>query len=404
MNILGITSRVPYPPTDGARICMYQAVRSLAALGHTVHLVAVEDEEVDAGPLAQFCTLHQVRFRPIPTMLGAGLTLFNERPYTVWKKDIDRVYPLLDSLQAQHQFDAMYVDQAHVAQYGAYMKSRYGLPYFLRSHNVEHEIYRRHLSRVTNPLMRRYLALQSSRWQRFEVEQTRRADTCAAITQRDLEAIRAFAPGLPLQTIPAAVDLSAFPFRPVAQRETNSMIMLGNMGWAPNRDSAIWFANEILPLIAQKFPSAICHLVGADPPLRQLPTDSPNLKIHGRVSSIRELYDRVAIGLIPLRVGGGMRVKMVEMMSAGIPIVSTAIGAEGNSAEPGRHYLSADQPEAFADAVVQLLNDAELRASLSQAAFQLAQRHYSLDSVGCQYQTMIQQAVDLCRKRGEAAE
>lgn len=403
MNILGITSRVPYPPTDGARICMYQAVRSLAELGHTVHLVAVEDEEINAEPLQQFCTLHQVRFTPLPTVVGAGLTLFNERPYTVWKKDLDRVYPLLDSLQAMHQFDAMYVDQAHVAQYGAYMKSRYGLPYFLRSHNVEHEIYRRHLSRVTNPIMRRYIELQCNRWQRFEVEQTRRADTCAAITQRDLEAIRAFAPGLLLQTIPAAVDLSAFPFRSVAVRETNSMIMLGNMGWAPNRDSAIWFANEILPLITQKFPSAICHLVGADPPLRQLPTNSPNLKIHGKVSSIQELYDRVAIGLIPLRVGGGMRVKMVEMMSAGIPIVSTAIGAEGNDAQPGYHYLAADQPEAFADAVVQLLNDAELRANLANRAFQFVQQTYSFDSVSSQYQVMIEQAIKLCRK-GDSAE
>lgn len=403
MNILGITSRVPYPPTDGARICMYQAVRSLAGRGHTVHLVAVEDEEIDTSPLQPLCQLHQVRFTPLPTAIGAGLTLFNERPYTVWKKDLDRVYPLLDSLQAKHRFDAMYVDQAHVAQYGAYMKSRYGLPYFLRSHNVEHEIYRRHLSRVTNPLMRRYLALQCQRWERFEVAQTRRADTCAAITQRDLEAIRAFAPGLPLRTIPAAVDLSAFPFCPVAQREPNSMIMLGNMAWAPNRDSAIWFANEILPLITQKFPMAICHLVGADPPLRQLPTDSPNLKIHGKVNSIGEFYSRVGIGLIPLRVGGGMRVKMVEMMSAGIPIVSTAIGAEGNDAEPGIHYLAADHPQDFADAVVRLLNDAELRARLSEASLQLAQHTYSLDSVGGKYEAMIELAVQRSKAGGVAA-
>lgn len=403
MNILGITSRVPYPPTDGARICMYQAVRSLAGRGHTVHLVAVEDEEIDTSPLQPLCQLHQVRFTPLPTAIGAGLTLFNERPYTVWKKDLDRVYPLLDSLQAKHRFDAMYVDQAHVAQYGAYMKSRYGLPYFLRSHNVEHEIYRRHLSRVTNPLMRRYLVLQCRRWERFEVAQTRRADTCAAITQRDLEAIRAFAPGLPLRTIPAAVDLSAFPFRPVAQREPNSMIMLGNMAWAPNRDSAIWFANEVLPLITQKFPMAICHLVGADPPLRQLPTDSPNLKIHGKVNSIGEFYSRVGIGLIPLRVGGGMRVKMVEMMSAGIPIVSTAIGAEGNDAEPGIHYLAADRPQDFADAVVRLLNDAELRTRLSEASFQLAQRTYSLDSVGAHYQAMIELAVQRSKGGSVAA-
>src|SRR5690606_36644854 len=125
---------------------------------------------------------------------------------------------LLDRLHGQEGFDVVYSDQAHIAQYGAYMKERYGLPYMLRSHNIEHEIYRRHTDTVRNPLMRAYLNVQCRRWERFVIEQFRLADSCAAITMRDREAIARFAPELPCETLPAAVDLTAFPYTPVEER------------------------------------------------------------------------------------------------------------------------------------------------------------------------------------------
>ena len=393
MKILDITSRLPYPLIDGARICMYQLVYGLASQGHQLHVVAIDEEMTDPGPLGEFSSVHIVPLANAPKALGALATLFDPYPYTQLKRDRKEVYQLLDRLQAAERFDVVVADQAHIAQYGAYMKQRYGLPYILRCHNIEHEIYERHIRTVRNPAMRFYVDLQARRWDRFEGEQMRLADACVAITRRDEHAIREMAPGVPTETIPAAVDLSAFPYHDPAGRDENSMIMLGNMGWPPNRNSVLWFAGEILPLILERRPDAVCYIVGDNPPIAQLPPASENLRIEGRVPSIAPYYSRVTVGLIPLNVGGGMRVKMVEMMASGMPIVSTGQGAEGNDAVPGEHYLRGDTPREFADAVVRLLDDRAEQIRLARAAQSFVSDHYSLEQTSKRLERVMLDAI-----------
>ena len=183
----------------------------------------------------------------------------------------------------------------------------------------------------------------------------RAADVCAAITDRDAETIRKLIPELLVETIPASVDLEQFKFAGSEGRSKRSLILLGGMNWAPNRDAAIWFSNEIFPLILKETPDAVCHLIGSAPPVNELPPESSSFKIEGYVNEILPFYQSATVGIIPLRVGGGMRVKMVEMMASGLPIVSTSIGAEGNHATPGHEYLRGDTAEEIATAVVRLL-------------------------------------------------
>ncbi|HVZ41264.1 MAG TPA: glycosyltransferase family 4 protein [Candidatus Kapabacteria bacterium] len=389
MKILDITSRLPYPLIDGARICMYQLVQGLYSHGHSVHVVALEEEESDPGPLDQFAQLHVVRISNPPKVIGALKTLARSEPYTQLKRERKDVYDLLDRLHACERFDLVIADQAHVAQYGAYMKRRYGLPYILRCHNVEHEIYRRHTATEKNPFMHWYVGLQADRWARFEQEQMRLADACIAITRRDEDTIRRLAPGVRTLTVPAAVDLQAFPYTDPAQRESNSMIMLGNMGWPPNRNSVLWFTQEILPLVMQRRPDAVCYVVGDNPPLEQLPRPSENMRIEGRVESIAPYYGRIAIGLIPLNVGGGMRVKMVEMMASGMPIVSTGQGAEGNEAVPGEHYVRGDTPEEFAAGVIRLMNDSAERERIARAAREFVAATYSTEQTSLRVEELM---------------
>jgi glycosyltransferase involved in cell wall biosynthesis len=398
MKILDITSRLPYPLVDGARICMYQLVYGLAAHGHDVHVVAVEEEESDPGPLSGFSTVHMVPITNPSQAVGALATLFNPNPYTQLKRERKEVYALLDRLQREIGFDVVIADQAHIAQYGAYMKRTYGLPYLLRCHNVESEIYKRHVGTLRNPFMRFYVDLQARRWERFEEEQMRVADACVAITRRDEEAIERMAPGVRVATVPAAVDLEAFPYNDPEHRDRNTMILLGNMGWLPNRDAALWFGGEIYPLINERRPDAVAYVVGENPPLSGLPV-SDNFRVMGRVPSIAPYYGQIAIGLIPLKVGGGMRVKMVEMMSAGLPIVSTSQGAEGNEAVPGEHYLRADTPREFADAVLRLLGDERERERLARAARKFVSETYSVEHTSRKLESLIFEAIEANAKR-----
>jgi glycosyltransferase involved in cell wall biosynthesis len=393
MKILHISSRLPWPLTDGAAICMFQLAHAMASHGHAVHLLTLDDLMEDATPLEQFVTLHRIPFHPPPNWAGALRTLFDARPYTQAKRERKEVYDYLDRLHAEEKFDIVIADEAHIACYGSYMKRRYGLPYLFRSHNVEYEIYERHLRTVTNPAMRAYLNVQTGRWKRYEIEQVAQADVTAAITRRDSDKLAQLVPGARVETFPAAVDLDAFPFVNVEARDSASVLVIGDMTWPPNRDAAIWFANEILPLIHRQMPEVVCHLVGGNAPLRQLPRPDERFRIEGRVPSIQKFYSSATVGLIPLRVGGGMRVKMVEMMGAGLPVVSTSQGAEGNEAIPGNHYLLADTPEAFAAAVVRLLRDREERHRMASSANEFVRAYYSTREIGSRFEQLVQELV-----------
>lgn len=381
MNILYITSRVPYPLVDGARIVMYQLLVAMNRLGHKVTLVAVDEEGVDANPLRRLADVHVVGINRQSRLVGAIRTLFNERPYSQVKRDRREVYDLIDRLSLSVSFDMIIADQAHVAQYGAYVKKRLGIPYILRSHNIEYEIYRRHVPTIGNPLLRRYVRLQAGRWERFEMSQHRLADAAIAITQRDAEHLAAIAPHVPVTCIPAAVDLSAFPFYDPIERDELSVVLLGNMSWPPNRNSLLWFVNDILPTVWREIPNVVVHIVGDGAPKDELPREGDTFRIHGRVESIAPFYARTTVGLIPLNVGGGMRVKILEMMSSGLPVIATTLGAEGNIAIPGVHFLKADTPDDFAQSLVGLLRSRDRQRDLALAARALVKAEYSLDRI-----------------------
>ncbi len=375
---------------------MHQALRGLASRGHKLHLVLMEEEpeggELDLGDLESLATLHIHRYRPEYRALSAARTLFRRQPTTQLRKEFTEVDDLLDNLLATEQFDALYADQSHIAHYGSRVAAEYDLPYLFRSHNVEHEIWRRHLESTGAGPMRVWLRSQYRKWRRYEVEEMALADYIVAITDRDAETIRSLLPAAEVGTIPAAVDLERFHFTPVSGRREKMLLLLGGMGWAPNRDAAIWFTNEIAPLIREKIPDIEVSLVGSDPPLSELPSSESWLTVEGYVDDILPYYGATTIGVIPLRVGGGMRVKIVEMMASGIPCVSTSIGAEGNEASSPEHFLAADSADGIAEAIVRLLESPEERERLSKSGRKFVESTYGFQAIAEMYENAILRA------------
>lgn len=406
MRILGITSRLPWPLTDGARIVMHQAVRGLASRGHDIHLVLMEEapEEgaLDLGDLESLATLHIHRYRSEGRAISAVRTLFNHHPTTQARKDFPEVDDLLDDLLATEQFDALYADQSHIAHYASRVAALHDVPYLFRSHNVEHEIWRRHLESTTAGPMKLWLQSQYRKWKRYEIGEMALADYVVAITDRDADTIRSLLPMSEVGTIPAAVDLERFVYTPVGDRKEKMLLLLGGMGWAPNRDAAVWFANDIAPLIREKIPEVEVTLVGSDPPLNELPASESWLSVEGYVDDILPYYGATTIGVIPLRVGGGMRVKIVEMMASGIPCVSTSIGAEGNEASSPEHYLCADSASEIAAAIVRLLESEEERERLSRAGRDFVESTYGFAAIAEMYENAILRAIDM-HEGGDAA-
>lgn len=394
MHLLGITSRLPYPLTDGAKICMYRIIKGLSELGHTVDIVAIDEIDIDVKYMDSYCKIYKVLEKPISRDIGALLTLFSKNPYTQIKKNHKSAYTLIDSLVKKNNYSAVYSDQSHVAQYGSYVKKKYNIPFVLRFHNMEHEIYERVAKNEKNILFKNYLIQQSKKWKRFEIEQATLADASATITERDKITLQNYVPNAVVNTVTASIDLNDFPYSSIENRKQNTLLMIGSdMNWAPNKDSVVWFVNKILPLILKDSPDTIFYLVGDNPPLDELPLPNKNFVMLGKNSNIKELYSTISVGIVPLRLGGGMRIKILEMMSAGMPFVSTSIGAEGNFAAPNEHYLLGNTEIEFAKSTIQLLKSKELQNKLSINSNEFVHKNYSDKSTIKVFEELLTNAV-----------
>jgi glycosyltransferase involved in cell wall biosynthesis len=259
----------------------------------------------------------------------------------------------------------------------------------LDQHNVEHHI----LQKITEieqgipPLIKWAAHWDLLRLRRFEASACRRADRVLVVSTRDADAIVDLldkeGSGDKVAVTPIGVDTDYF--APAVSATTGPILSVGTMYWPPNVDAAQWFFAEILPLVRQAVPHAIFQIAGAKPTqsIRALAAAQPDVvTVTGTVPDVRPYMAACSVFVVPLRVGSGMRVKILTAMAMGLPIVSTTLGAEGIAVTSGENILIADTPVSFANAVIRILTDSALAEKLGQAARDLAVQRYSWNRVG----------------------
>jgi glycosyltransferase involved in cell wall biosynthesis len=264
-----------------------------------------------------------------------------------------------------------------------------GTPSVLFTHNVEAEIFRRHAEVSTGALAALWYG-QLRKMSEFEREALRRFDTVVAVSERDAQAFSRDYGVTGAQVIGTGVDLDYFAY--AIPDSSERIVFSGSMDWLANRDAIAFFMDEIWPLVVKEVPAAGMTVVGRDPPtalVRRAAAGGHNWHFTGYVDDVRPYIRAASAYVIPLRVGGGTRLKVYEAMAMGCPIVSTSVGIEGLPVVAGRHYLSADGPAEFAAAIIALLRDGQLRARFSTAA-----RRFVEDN--CSYRAVARQFEDIC--------
>jgi glycosyltransferase involved in cell wall biosynthesis len=213
----------------------------------------------------------------------------------------------------------------------------------------------------------------------------------------DAEALAARCPGARTAVVPNGVDTCYF--APDDTPEETALVYAGGMNMFANRDAVLWFLRETWPLIRAQVPAARFFAVGQDPPPELLAVAAldPQVVVTGKVPDVRPYIRRAAVYVVPLRVGGGTRLKVLDGLSLGKAMVSTSIGCEGIAVEPARHLLVADTPAAMADAAVSLLRSQEQRQQLGTAARQLIESRYAWPIIGRQLLSAYDEAT--ARKR-----
>jgi sugar transferase (PEP-CTERM/EpsH1 system associated) len=266
------------------------------------------------------------------------------------------------------------------------------LPVVLFQHNVEHLIWKR-LRRTAPAWQRALLELEWRKVRRYESRACAQAQMTIAVSEADRALLEEIAPGATVRAVPTGVDTAYF--RPSDRAEAPAhLVFTGSMEWYPNEDAILYFVDSILPAIRREIPETTFTVVGRNPSARlRAAATAAGVKVTGTVSDVRPYIAEAAVYVVPLRVGGGTRLKIFEGLAMGKAVVSTTVGAEGLPLSSGTHLLLADEPAEFARAVVSLLRDSTRRRALGTAGRELVAQRYSWNQVAREFEARCQEVL-----------
>ena len=302
------------------------------------------------------------------------------RPYQMRKYCRPRVGRYLRELLLNGDFDVLLCDFLLTA---GVVPWDIRTPTVVFTHNVEQTIWRRHLE-VNHNLLRKLIAWREYRTiGRAERHFTQLADHVLTVSDEDRKAFLTFLPGDRVTTVPTGVDLEFFRPRNHGSQEKPAIVFTGSMDWSPNEDAILYFAHEVFPLIQKRIPEVTLWVVGRKPSRKviALKQSQPKIHITGAVDDIRPYVHEAAAYVVPLRIGGGTRIKIFEAMAMGMPVVSTSIGAEGLPVRDRENILLADSAIDFADQTIALLTRPGLRKRIGHAARALVEHGYGWSRV-----------------------
>jgi len=395
MKILVLDEEFPYPTNNGKRTRSFNLYRRLAAQFQLRYVGYGEDGIATEALRTEGIEPIAVRAQMPPKQgslfyLRLLANLLYPLPYIVTSHYSQPYRDAVRDSLAEFRPDLVICEWT---PYAAYVKGLRSIKKLLSTHNVEADIWQRYWENETNMARRWYIGEQWRKVKRFESAALSWVDAAMAVSDLDCARLAKGCPRLRMAVVTNGVDLDYFhPLPQPAQRE--HLVFTGSMDWRPNQDAARYFVREILPLLKQVRAELECTFVGRNPPtdIERL-TDIPGVHITGTVDDVRPYVERAAVYIVPLRIGGGSRLKILEALAMGRAVVSTTVGAEGLDVVHDKHLLLADDPRTFAHCVLRLLDDQQRCRSLSTEGRRLVEQHYGWDALADRFGNFVREVV-----------
>ncbi len=381
MKILTIASQLPYPLIDGGKQAIYYPIKYLAKKGHEIHLACVS-EYVDNSiieEMKKYCFPHVEINSKKWSLLGIVKSLFDKEPYLLTRFHnntlLKKIFELLEN-----KFDIVVIEGLHVAYYGLMIKKYIDIPVILRLHNIESLIIERYILKRKNLLIKTYAKFENKKLKNYETEKCSLFDRVVLISSEDEKLILKQNPNIKTSVIPAGVEIGD-QLKSEIEIEQNSILWMGALNWPPNIDSFWWFYKEIIPLVIKSTPNIKVYVIGSNPPNEILNVNHPNVEILGYVKSVKPYLQKCRICVVPLRIGGGIRLKILEMFSYKKPIVSTSIGCEGLSVNNYEELLIADNAISFSNSIIELISNHQLSNNIAENGYQYVKNNFQWECI-----------------------
>lgn len=392
MKILWVNPSFLHPTTRGGQIRTLEILKRLHQRNE-VHYAAYDREDAPGGPdradeysTRSYPVQHRIPEKTSPAFaLQLAANLFSPLPLAVSRYKSRPMRDLITRLIAKECFDSIVCDFLFPAPNFPALNNC-----VLFQHNVETMIWQRHYETASDSARRLLFKTQADRMFRYENEVCRKVRHVIAVSDSDAQRMKEMFGISEVSSTPTGVDTEYF--RP-PEEETRStdIVFLGSMDWMPNIDGVLWFVKEVLPRIKAQRPETTVAIVGRKPtaPVLDLAKRDPAITVTGTVPDVRPYLWKSRVCVVPLRVGGGTRLKIYEAMAAKVPVVSTTVGAEGLAAENTRELLIADTAGNFACATLSLLSSPEKGSQLADAAWRMVSTRFSWETVTDQFESIL---------------
>lgn len=383
-RILVLDEEIPLPANTGKRIRTMNLLLRLAPsfeIDLLVHASGAAEGDIATlraqGVNVHIATSQVPRKGGVRFYAGVLASLCSSLPYSVYSHRHRAFASLLKSLLDEHDYDLVHCEWTPYAIY----RTGGQIPWSVSGHNIESEVWARLAESRPRSPMRVFLELQARRMARFEKRVFSSIPCATAVSERDARRISSWGCHQ-VEVVPNGVDLESNPLLDPGLSETGCLVFVGSMDWRANQDGIRWYLDQVHPLL-RTLPDYNLTIVGRNPPdwIKEAPRSSRQIVVTGEVSDVHPYIARSSVVIVPLRVGGGSRLKILEAFACGRPVVSTTIGAEGLDLEAGRHALLADTPADFAEAVRTLLIDQELSRRIVLAARELVEERYDWEPI-----------------------
>ena len=377
MRVLFLAGACPYPPNSGGTMRTYNLLIRLCHR-HEITLVAPSAREVDlakafGGRLERVIAVEA----PSRSMSRSLVSLLSPLPYIVKAHENPAMAQAVRQALCSGSFDLLHCDSISAIQA---VQTDSTLPMVFNAHNVEAVIWERYVREERRPWMQLILRSQLKKVVSYEQSRLPIFDWCVAVSEEDRAEIQRRY-GIKNSGVTAnGVDLDYYQLSP--DSGALNAVFVGSLDWRPNQDAARWFLDSIWPLIGDELPEATFTLVGRRPPkwIRRLCARA-RVSLRADVLDVRDYLAKAGIVVVPLRIGGGSRLKILEAMAAGRCVISTTVGAEGLQVRDGEHLVIADDPAVFANRAISLLRDSARRQRIAQAGRALVESRYGWDSI-----------------------